>query len=224
MNELYNENEMRAYPLYENATQLCDGARLPFGILAGMSLTVPRSTASSLYLASVAVSPALVSLSVACASGGVFAGAYRQPIIPYRPYALVPMLGTASGYVVFGTGALPSLAELYHFTSVSKTVSGLDPRVIHPIETAGVTSLGRYRTPESGALTGIVRLVPGSNMTIRWSGSAIVLGLVSDVKNNFVNPCDRQAIYDNCGGPPIRTINGVQPDIQGVLTLEVNNA
>ena len=223
MIEHYSGNEMRAYPLYENATQHgLDGTVLPQDMLADLMVTVPEALADLLFIASVTVTPAIVSISIASSSGGVFAGTYAQPVIPHKPYALTPIIGMASGHVVFGKAVNQTSSE-FRFLADSISRSGLDIRAVHPIESAAVLSLGKYLSLEEIKLRGIVRLEPGDNITVRFDAGKLKIGLADRDRYTFVGPCDRQAMFDNCGGPPIRTINGVGPDINGALTIEVDN-
>ena len=225
MTEYYNSNEMRAYPVYENATQhAADGTALPMDMLVDMMVTVPGPLASTLYVSAVTVTPAIVSLAVASSTaGGIFAITLMQPVIPCVPYALTPIAGLASGCVVFGPAV--SRAPL-NFISGGISQSGLDMRAVHPIRPRIVLSLGRHGSPSSRDLRGVVNLAVGNNMTIRYDPVAgmLKLGLVESAAASFVNPCDQEAAYGNCGGtPPIRTINGVGPNADGVITLKVDN-
>lgn len=223
MIEYYNSNEMRAYPLYENAIRVAaDGTALPNDMIADLVVTVPRTVAASLYLGAMTVTPGIVSISIGSSAGGIFAGTYGQPVVPYRAYALSPVVGMASGYVVFGQGILRSTE--FRFVSGSLVVSGLDEGTVHPIEPEAVLSVGRYLALDKLALKGIVKLEAGDNITIRYHEGKIKVGLVEASRYLFVGPCDRQALFDNCGGPPIRTINGVRPDEHGAITLEIDNA
>lgn len=224
MIEHYSGNEMRAYPVYEGATQMAaDGTGLPQDMIVDLALTVPRALLSSLYISALTVTPGIVSLAIASSSGGVFAGTFAQPVSPYRPYALTPIIGMASGHVVFGKGVTRTAAEL-RFLSTSLVTSGVDIRTVHPIESDVVLSIGRHLSLEQLKLKGIVKLETRDNVTIRYDGGKLLLGLTELNRYSFVGPCDRQAIFENCGGPPIRTINGVGPDENGAITIEVDNA
>ena len=221
MIEYYNENENRAYPLDENSTrEAADGTALPDAVLADLRLTVPKSVYGSLYVSSVVITPALASVAIAYASGGVAVGAWAQPVTPHIPYPLTGLMGMVSGHVVFGTGGT---GPAVRFTAESAAASGLDVRAQQPIEDTVVTSLGRYRALDRNRLYGIVKLVAGNNVTIRYHDGKIKVGLVEAVRGDFVGPCDQQAIFNNCGRPPIRTINGVGPDGTGAITIEVDN-
>lgn len=214
MMEFYNSNEMRSYPLREN----CRQTELPTDVIVDLMTTVPASQ-SSVFVSSVVITPALVSVALATAAGGVFAVTIAQPVKAYRPYALAPLIPMASGHIVFGSGVSRPL----RFTSTSQERSAVDSRTLHVIDSNVVMSIGRHLSPDELKLKGVVKLLAGDNVTIRFADGRLKIGLTDLNRMLFVGPCDRQAIADNCGGPPIRTINGVQPDSQGTITLEVNN-
>jgi hypothetical protein len=223
MIEFYNENEMMAYPLSGSTTQQgTDGAALPFSMLADLRMTVPRSLAGQLYVSAFTLTPFIVSVAIASPAGGVFAGTYARPVNPYAPYPLSPMLDMASGYVVFGGGILEQ--SDFRFMASGAAVSALDIKTTTPVEAAIVMSLGRYLSANDAGLQGVVKLQAGADVTIRYDNGRLKVGLKDTAMLKYVNPCDQQAVFNNCGGPPIRTINGVSPDSNGAITLEVNNA
>ena len=219
--EWYNENELRAYPLYESSTRVSSaGIALPDDIVVDLNLTVPRDISDSLYFSSIVVTPLLVAVAISRAGAGIAAGAWKQPVSPYTPYALSPLVGVCSGHIVFGKG----VSSQARFIGTDVVMAGLDDRPVHPVEGSVVLSVGRYMGQDSDVLSGVVRLLAGNNITIRWHDNKLKVGLVDIARSTFVGPCDRRAVFDNCGYPPIRTINGVGPDTDGSIGIEVDNS
>ena len=217
----YNENENRAYPVAENTTRTAsDGVVLPDAVVVDLQLNLPRSKYGTVYFSSIVVTPGIVAVALATASGGIAAGAWAQPITPYVPYALGGLANMVSGHIVFGAGVSE---QIVRFISGNLATSGVDDRTLRPVEDAVVLSLGRYGAQNNLKLTGIVRLVAGSNITVRYDGGSVKVGLAEAVRSEFVGPCDQQAILNNCGYPAIRTINGVGADSNGAVTIEVDN-
>lgn len=221
MMEYYNENEFRSYPIYENTSRASieDNIILSDNLLVDLAIVCPENL-TDFYLSSLVITPMLVSVSIAHSTGGLLVGTFTRPIVVYKPYALTPIQAMSSGYIVFGSG-INNIVN-YRFISNSTERSGLDPKTIKQIMTPVVMSLSRYQSLSKG-LRGIVNLEPGPNVTIRFHEGKIKVGLIDGVRSSFVNPCDKKAIFTECGSPPIRTINGVGPDENGAITIEVKN-
>ena len=220
-NQWYNENENRMYPVSELVSGTDDsGANLLTGILCDLSVAGPVNLLTGAYLSMLVLTPDMLSISIASPAGGLVVGTWPRPVTPYEPYALEPVAGGTTGYAVFGMLAADLPTGRYMFSG--PTQSGLDQRALRMLEAASVGSVARYGSAAT-KLKGIVQLQISQNLTWRYEGGVIKLGLVDKVQSDFVGPCDKSGVLDQCGLPPLRTMNGVQGDVNGVITLEVRS-
>lgn len=219
--EWYNENGQRAYPLAENASGMSvDGRALSNEWLVDLAVTVPRSLAGTLYLSSMLVTPAMAAIAIASTTGGgLLAGSWLLPESQGIVRALAPLTNDVSGYVVIGKFELPTEPVAMVFSGVA--ASGIAERAVNYVDVAAVRSIrplyGDYRQ----ALTGLIRLEAGPNVVISHTGNTIVVALTPEARPLLVGPCDKKAAGGTCQFPPLRRINGVGPDINGVIHIEV---
>jgi len=215
--EWFNENENRQYPLSED---ILNSVGLPTSVLADVCISVPETVVDDVYLSMISISAGIVSVSFAASSGGLAVGTFARPVEAHRPYALTPVVDSVSGYVVFGAGVNDGITSgSYRFTGLSD--GKVDTNALKPVEAVPVTAIRRLNSDPSDTLDGIIKLEAGTNMVLTHSGNIIKLSLVEAVRAEFLGPCDKYAIFDACGAPPIRTINGVGPSSSGKLTIEV---
>ncbi len=216
MNEWYNENELRSYPVVEDSSQTdVDGKALGFGLIADLAVSVPRDLGDDVYLSLIAITPALVSVSIASPAGGMLVGTYAQPVVPHVPLSLTPIVDDVSGFVVFGSDIL-DVTGTFKF---DEDATPLEVRAVRQIDRLPVTAIRQLATPTE--LEGIVDIVVSSNMAVRADGQQIIFSLIDEFREDFVGPCDKQGTLAGCGKPPIRLINNVGPDSEGKITIEV---
>jgi hypothetical protein len=165
-----------------------------------------------------AVTDNLVSISIAYSGGGLLVGTFANAGLINNPQALSPVTPNAAGFVVFGR-ALDTTRGTFVFTDAA--ASGLEYRVVRPFDPLPISSIGKINGSTSQRLTGVIRLVAGTNVNIFEDGGNIVVELAEAVRSDFVGPCDRQAAFTTCGKPPLRQLNGVGPDGTGKLIIEV---
>lgn len=219
--EWFNMNENRAYPIAEDATGTDnDGKQMPYALIADLGLTVPEDLLGEAFLRQLTITPTMISVSIAYSGGGLAVGTFAQPVIPHKAYMLTPVKDGVSGFIVFGHAAT-YITDPVSYTNDSKDQSAIEGNALSPIDGPGVTSFQRLNGDPENSLEGIIRIVPGSNITLDHDGNTIKIGLIDSVQTEFVGPCDKFAIFDACGGIPIRTINGVAGDENGIITLEV---
>lgn len=218
MQEWFNENELRSYPIREDLGRRADnGEVLPNSIISDISVVVDADDAPDVHISSVGVTPSLASVSIGIGTDGILVATIENPVV-HRPYRLEPLVGDVSGFVVFGTGVRVSEAKTYSFSDFNQT--RLELRAVHPFETAPVKSIGK-----AGAiaepLSGLINLDFDDDFEWRRDGNTIYIGLKEGVRPLYVGPCDRIIDYITCGRPPLREINGVGPDANGRITIEV---
>jgi hypothetical protein len=222
--EWCNENEGRGYPIAEEATRVDDnGVKLPSDILADLGLLLP-SNYTGLRLSSLYVSPTLISLSISADVGGLLTATFaKASVVPYTAYALTPYPGVddVSGWVVFGNYRHLNSVPLYvRFATAAQ--SGLELRVVRVVPPPGVKRFQRVDNDPSIYATGIVDFLPGPQFVVEVDPANpqnIIVRLHGDVKSQYIEPCTRPATTDTCPVPPLRRINRVPPDADGVITL-----
>lgn len=162
----YARNESRSYPLDDNASAVsAAGVALPPSVLADLSLRYPATLGRHPFLASLCVTPRLVSLTVAAAGDpddpatfspvASFTSA-RDEVEPYRHYPLAAQAGGCGGWVVFGAGVADPAPAAFSGRFASPAAGGLAPRAARPYRPLPVTSLGGLYA--AAAMGGVVDL------------------------------------------------------------------
>jgi hypothetical protein len=218
-----NENEGRAYPLAEEASGIDNtGASLPTDILADLHLMVPP-TYRNAYISSVWITPTLIGLSIAHADLPLASVMLNRTT--YRPYtavALQPMPGVEnlSGWVVFGNYRF-TVRKRWLFSTPAQ--SGIDARTIKLVDPLPITSMRKLGDPVTVYADRIVKLIGGGYIEVvphETDPQCIVVRLTpAGAQELFAGPCFRLAARGDCDSPPLRQINGVCPDEDGVITL-----
>ena len=213
-----NENENRSYPIREDLTAIAaNGQQLPAGVIADLAVSIEGSRTADVFVSSVSLTPNLTSIAIGAADQLILLASITG-MVPHKVYRLEPQLSGISRYVAFGYRAKVSASETYVFDGPG--VSGLSAKAVRAIEAPTVTALGQLNV-EAPPLTGDIRLIAGSKITISRDGNTIKIGLQEQFRHLFVGPCDRLTEFITCGKPILREINGVGPDIDGKITIEV---
>jgi hypothetical protein len=237
-----NHNEQRSYPLAHSF------AGLPDNLLVDMSIRIPRSAGTQVYLASAVVSPSLVTLTFVADNGvgpAVPVGAVRvlRPVVLAQKYPIEPFYPGAGGWVALGSAATTDLP-----VNVVEQIPVV-PRVQGSYDDLPLRSIGKMN--KTKALTGIVELrgqdgVQVLACTQDWplAGDpdyienprykrlidglprrciAVRLEASPDQLDNlydYTGPCQKSPQDDQCGRRLLQTVNGVGPDCDGNLTIE----
>jgi hypothetical protein len=166
----YNQNEGRAYPVDDAAT--CDddrGRRLPPDLLADLNLRWPATLGRYAFVAAVANTPALVTLTVQAADAPDAASGFvplavvsvRKPVQPGRMVALRPQAPGVAGWVVFGSGVD---GEAYSGRFSTPAQSRLTARAARAYRPLPVTSVQARNAADR--LTGVVTLKASEPLTV----------------------------------------------------------
>jgi hypothetical protein len=235
-----NLNDIRAYPLADTASRRADdGSVLPESVLNDCHVWWPDTYGDVGFVSSVTVSPNLVTLTIAAYDSTttevtvLAAVQMPRPVVPYHSYALEAMQLGVGGWAA--PGRIPeSMTGVNTWLFSDFSAARLLPRLAQAYPTGGVTSLGKDDSNE--VLTGRVRLMAGSNLTVeegyRYVNGlftrCIVFGLneaqLPELYELFAGPCGKRPESGTCDRDPIRTINRVEPDCNGLLYLEVDEA
>lgn len=220
-----NENEGRAYPLADAATQLdISGNKLPTDILADMCIMAPSEYADA-YVSSVRITSNLIAVSVASGQAPLLhCVVYRSTYVPYTSVALTPLVPDVSGWAVFGNH-MALVNEYYRFSGAAQ--SGLAPRALRVVERIPVQSFSLLNRDPQKWIDRLVRVLGGTALRIYKSETAsdtIIIELDKARAEAFLGPCN---VYDSstaCPAPPICSINGVTANDAGDLVLRFQGA
>lgn len=217
-----NENEGRHYPLAEHATLVDNnGLVLPNDIIADLSMMVAPAYRDA-YVSSVWVTPQLLGVSIAHA--GAALASVMVDRTTYVPYTAVPLQGmpaleSFSGWIVFGNYKYTA-RQRWLFDSPAQ--SGIELRAIKSIDTLPVTAIRKLGASDTLSASKLVKLVGSGYLKIykhETDPQTIVIDLDPSARSLFLGPCFTLAEQGDCGTPPLRSINGVCPGADGMITL-----
>ena len=247
----YAANEGRGYPLDDVALGLTfDSEALPTDIIADLCIRYPVALGIRAFLASVAVTARLVTLTIESADdlddpstfSPLAVVSVVQPVLLRQHVAVLPQVAGVGGWVVFGRGARDRIGYNGRFTPRHGLLS---PRAAKTYRPLPVTKI---HASEFGALglTGIVNLRAEPPLYLRKedrviegvSREVIVVGLLSgesgevflpedeakkedNVFLKFAGPCEKRPESGTCGEPePIESVNSVEPDCNGEIIIQ----
>lgn len=247
-------NQLRAYPLDDQATQIADGdIPFPQNLLIDCHLWMPAGDQRRAFVSAMTVSEHLVTVMISSTGGRPTLpaggpldddepGAYtplativvQKPIDVARLYPLSGVIPGVGGWVAFGNGVNePGPVRVYAFADHRQSI--LVPCAAEGYEAIPISSLGKDTTAIE--LGGLVNLIAGRNITIRrgtWTingteREAIAIGLDADTVDaaatrDFMGNCLGSPEGDTCRVQPIYSINEVRPDCLGNLDIEVEGA
>lgn len=219
MIEWYNENEYRPYPVDDSSYLKDDtGKLMPMSLLADLSISVPEDF-GAVYITGLYCGPAMVSLALGDGTEGLLtAAASKTAAANYTPIYMNPVGDNISGHVVFGRGVV-SHEGSYMFTQGQMK---LDFHAIRNYHGGKVLSVNKFGGSVGDRLRGMVNISVAGAMSVRKiDDSTAVFSLNADAAPDFLSPCDKTADINRCGPPPIRSLNGVKPDAEGVIIMRV---
>lgn len=218
-----NSNELRNYPLHDEATKLsADGELLPDGFISDLNLMLPESAGKFAYVSSAGATPGLVSLTILAtmtnplmpeveSSSSADAESFvpiasitvARPVVPYRNYALESLYPGVAGWVAFGS----DVNEVNASYRLVNPIDGLlCSKAVRRYRDLPVTSLSR--TGNLTELTGLIQLAAAGDVTI-GKGVRTIDGLRREVITiglNLAESDDPAALLrkyaGDCGGRP----------------------
>jgi len=217
--EWCNNNEGRAYPIREEATAKANNGRvLPMDIIADLGIIVPAEY-GDVYVSSVRVTPRLYSIALACPESALLAVTVnRNSYEPYSAVAMAPLADNVSGWVVFGAHRA-LVAEHYVFDTIEQ--SGLEGRCRRIVERVPVRRILRRDSHLELFVDQLVKMLGVNGLSVtKESDDTIALTMDPALAPSYAGPCNQYADSANgCGIAPIRSINGVSADENGILTI-----
>lgn len=224
--EWYNENELRAFPLADDAR---GAARIPPACVVDMAVTVD-GLFERVFLSSFYLSQTVVSLSVSGVdAGGVAHGLLtctrtRDELAPYRTCGMDAVSDLACGVVVFGDLSLPSVPDCAAGPlklRLSPDDGALHPAVVTRAETGWISRV--VDDAHETSARGIVDLSgnPAFTTSLREIGDTryVQIAAADGVAEQVASTCNTKPSLDACGMTPVKSINGVRPTPSGVITL-----
>lgn len=241
----YNLQSTRAYPIDGTATGVDDaGLRLPTDVLVDCHLMFPATLGKYAFVTSITVTARLITLTFAATDDEILpsgddelvtdppatfqplaAVTVQKPITEGRHYDITPLADGVGGWVVLGPGhGKPSA---HRCSTPSQSI--LLPRAARSYQPLPVTGIRKQHV--STALTGVVQLLPGTDIEI-LKESRTIEGVVRDVivfrlketpeKNVYDiyrGPCATRPESNTCDRTPIRRLNTAVPDCNGNIQL-----
>lgn len=212
MIEYLNENEGRAYPFIDSSVE-----GIPDELITSLVISGPREAIATSRLSSLVKRGELVSLAVSSDYGDLVVCTRYAPV-PNVPYPLTTVTPGVGGFVIFGNG----LSNVDDMNKFNLSVA-IDPGALRPSPEKGVSSINKYGVTDASSLRGLVNLRVNDTMTLEADGNVIRIGINGANIKDFQPKCNRRAVFDECGDPPIRKIAGVPPDEDGLITIEFQN-
>lgn len=223
----------------DTATRIADDeSQIPDYLLNDCHIWWPDSFGSVGFVASATVSPSLIAIVFAAYdfdSGDVSPVASlslnRAAAVQYRSYALTPLAPGVGGWAAVGSIPSELVLRTWHVSSPESTK--LLPRLAHGYPSLPVTSLGKQN---GKSLIGRVTLLAGTDLEITkadrvingQSYCCVVIALAADERpelyRTYAGPCGGRLESGTCGRDPIVSINGVVPDSDGLIYIDVDDA
>jgi len=233
----YSRNEAIAYPLADTATRQDDaGQVLPTNLLVDAALVWPNEYGRYAFISALTVGPRLVSLTISAAP--TLASGSTTPLAllslptptPGRVYALTPVVAGVAGYLVFGTGIQEPGLRSWRFRSAQQSALAAHNASAAPEPPINSFALLHQAT----SVQGIVELAVEPPLRCRYEeriidgqpAQVVIFELdenqqTTELLYELSGPCGGRPESRTCGDPqPIEWLNTVQPDCDGLVTLD----
>lgn len=233
MRELHgwlNRNAARAYPLREDGAVVSENTfwRIPTGLIVDLFVVAPG--AIDVCITAITVTSRIVSVVIGDPATGdslATASAVLGEGTPYVRKDLTAIAAGVSGSITFG----PLVADGAHGWGPEDHGQHLFG-VKTPLETRCVMNPGPFPITalsprRHDVMNGLVTLAGNDQVTIGLSTgdddgdpvSLISIDLTDPA--GFVSPCETRESPCQCRSMPVLSINGVLPDANGRITLEI---
>lgn len=242
-NNWYNLNEQRDYPVDDTASAISDSdLRLPSSLVTDLRLRWPVELGRYAFISAAAVTPGIVTVMIEVSetpnntpnTATLIAGISvpKVELLQGRTYVLETFQDKVGGFIVFGSGTEENYSG--KFSSPEQTL--LTARAARAIRQPPIPSI---RTSQSAAkLTGLINLTAAEPLFLSKE-TRVIDGVEFDnvivfklqerpntdaqdsVFSEFAGDCGKRTGSRSCTDPqPVETINGVQPDCDGIITLD----
>ena len=248
-NHWYGLNELRSYPLDDTASCVStNNELLPSTIIQDLRLRWPEALGEYAFISAVSVTTGIVTVLIEVTNNSdgsdsrLLAGITipRDEVLPGQTFRLQAFENYVGGFICFG-----NFTGLLFSGFFSGPAAGLlAARAARPARTPPVSSI---RVENSAtALTGVINLTSVEPLTIKKATKTINgieyenvlvfsltqepadipaetnLDLADPVLLSFSGDCGKRFSSKTCGDPkPIENINGVYPDCDGNINIEI---
>lgn len=232
-----NSNSERRYPFNKSSSLISlKGEQMPDSIIADINIWYPSSFGSYIYISAVEVNSNKLSVVLSSPNENHVASLRVTNPRPFKSYEFNYKQAGVSAYIVFGNG-LKTESGVWSFADDNNSV--LLSRVAKSFDYSGVTGISKFS--RDSLLQGNVAILPGTESTIKVTAipstasnaltidgstvNSVVFELNSDNNNSifeeFISECEVTPDSDTCRNPIMTTINGVKPDCDGKLYLNI---
>lgn len=247
-NHWYNLNEQRDYPVDDTASAISDaGDRLPSSLIVDLRLRWPAELGRYAFISAAAVTSGIVTVMIEVSetlnntpdTATLLAGISvpKSELLQGRTYVLETFQENVGGFIAFGSGS----EENYSGKFSSPEQSLLTARAARGIRRPPIPSIRTIQSAKK--LSGLVNLVAVEPLSIsketrvidgvefdnvivfRLQERAITtvegINAQESVFAEFAGDCGKRTGSRSCDDPqPVETVNGVNPDCDGVITLD----
>jgi hypothetical protein len=210
---------LRSYPLTDDAPA---ASLIPTWLISDLKVTCSTGY-RTVYLSCVYLSGTIVSVGVSgCRGDGTVVGLLtktvtRDELEPFRSYSMERISDDAAGVIAFGE--IPADATPFKLNPTHEQAPVVQSAIVQ-VETPGVTKI--IDSAHGTEATGIIDLSGNSEFRTtvdERDPSTIVITLSDTYRDLTTSVCDAIPSFEACGRTPVKTINGVPPDDNGVIRL-----
>lgn len=226
--EWLTRNSLRSYPVREDSNSVSDrGWKLPDSLVADIMISGDHQ-AERVCIQSVTIGSRLVSVVIGDPDSGdslAVATAMRGAPVDV---ALTPIAAGVGGFISFGDALLSGGLDtaptgIHHFASRAiiesrcSLLSGPMPVTGMVIDGVPLPVRGNVPVSKNQAVKFTVQEVEVDGEIV----TQVTIGLTSP--SDFLSPCEEKTTTCGCRSVPVATINGVSPDENGVIYLELQD-
>lgn len=220
--EWLSKNSLRSFPISEDAKPVSlSGIELPNSIILDLSISSSLDASTRFFIRSVTSSPKMLSISICDQNKKSLAVATAikgtDTIVD-----LNPLIEGIVGSVVFGDG-VNTFPEGFHDFVLSAPLEARCGISIGPFPVKSLSALhGNKMNGDVSILGGDQLRLEIFEMLISGKKTSAVRMSLSNM-SKFLSPCENLTTTCDCDKTPIRSINGVMPDENGKIYIEVRD-
>ena len=231
----YNANELREYPFDEGATLATDaGDLIPEGLLADLSISIPRSVALRAFVSAISRTPTQTSIVIAAANAAqtpLAIASFPADYASKTTHRLRSLYAGVDGTFVPGTIEQLNIPVTMRFSNPNQSL--LSARTVFPLGIVANRDYAVYYSRQS--LQSIVTFVGIGDVEAiidtRVLDGQAKRAMVLRLRESGLSGTDSLSRYAEnqprpesrtCGDPaPIESINDVRPDCCGRIYVEL---
>lgn len=225
-------NSLRSFPIMEGSLSIAEnsGWKLDPALIVDVSFFSDTEGDVTLCIQSVTITAAICSIIIGDSVSGKSFG-YASFIVgvdkPLSSKKIEPLVDGVGGFISIGTAILKE-----NYSSLPLGFHSFGNKA--PLETRCGISMGEFPVKSLSALaappiSGAINLVFGDALVASVSegsddGDELIFINLSLLKpSNFLSPCETKTTPCDCDTVPIRTINGIAGDSEGIIYIEIED-